>query len=77
MKNTFREMSSKKKIRGIKKEDEKKILPNDTMQDTFDKKEHEEFSQWCVSNEDMLNALEKESSISIPKFAAIVSKKMD
>lgn len=52
-------MASKKKVKGLTKKDENRILPNHSTQDMFDEKEHYEFSQWCVSNEDTLNALEK------------------
>ena len=68
-------MASKKKVKGLTKKDENRILLNHSTQDMFDEKEHYEFSQWCVSNEDTLNALEKKDITTSEKFTVTATKK--
>ena len=69
-------MASKKNSKGLTKKDENRILPNHSIQDIFNEKEHYEFSQWCVSNENTLNALEKKDITTSEKFTATAIKKL-
>ena len=69
-------MASKKNSKGLSKKDVKRILPNHSTQDIFDEKEHYEFSQWCVNNEDTLNELEKKDVTTSEKFTATGIKEL-